>query len=248
MQQAFVGLHHHQRGHEVFKHRAGPGLEAGRHADGEEGAAQRLPVAPRHVAFGNRQEAGEARLRGHQVVKARVQRLLMHAQADVKEVALGAVKAAEVHGHAQLFAALAERHQVGGLEPDRCPPGRQLAKGLRHRQQVAGEVAAVYGGDIGRQQHLQRARFIPVEQVALVLGQGFHRVQRGGQPSGHFGAGDPAEFARAGHGHQVQADVGGRGAVGQRGLGLHLQVVGRQVLVFGADARAQRSARSGARA
>src|ERR1043166_1443402 len=46
---------------------------------------------------------------------------------------------------------------------------RQLDARLLEREQVAGQVAAVHGGDVLRRKRLKRARVIPVEEVAAEL-------------------------------------------------------------------------------
>ncbi len=51
----------------------------------------------------------------------------------------------------------------------------------------------------------------------------------------HLDAADPAEALRARGGEEVEADVGGRGAVRDHVARHDLQVVGRQVVVLGAD-------------
>lgn len=96
---------------------------------------------------------------------------------------------------------------------------------------MAGQVAAVHRRHVGRRQHLRRAGVVPVVEVAPVARQRAHAGQRGFQPvRGLHGAG-PAEVAR-GHGRQqVQPHVGGRGAACHHGLGVFLEVVGRQVVL-----------------
>jgi len=100
---------------------------------------------------------------------------------------------------------------------------------------MARKITAVYSGHVSWRQHGQRAGVVPVEQMAVVFRQALHRVQGGLQPLDHAIDRNPAELARAGHRQQIQADVGRRGAVGDSGFGLHLQVVGRQVTVIWSD-------------
>ena len=114
--------------------------------------------------------------------------------------------------------------------------GGALAAGLGHRQQVAAEVAAVDTADIARQQCGTGLGVVPVQEVAAVALQRVERAQGGLQALQQVLGADPAETAGAGRAQQVQADVGGRGAVGQHLLRRGLQVVGRQVAVVGTDA------------
>ena len=143
MQQALFGLGHHQRRHEVLEHRARPGLEARRHPHAQKRTAQRLPVAARHVALGNRQVAGQARLGRQQVVIAGVQGLAVHPQTNVKQVPPLAVQAAEIHRHAQLLQALGQLGQRCRLLRRARPVAGQRHAGLRDGQQMAGQVATV---------------------------------------------------------------------------------------------------------
>ena len=74
-----------------------------------------------------------------------------------------------------------------------------------------------------------------------MLGQFVDAVQRCLEAPDDFVGTDPAEFARAADGQQVQADVGRRRAVRQQGVGDELQVVGRQVVVLSPDAALEKT-------
>ena len=177
VQQAVTGLGHQQRGHQVFEHRARPGLQARHHAHRQEGPAEGGPVAPRNVALGNRQKAGQPGLGGQQVVITRIERMFLHAQADMKQVALAVVQAAKVHGRVQGLAARGQLQQAGLRRLAVGAALRQAGAGLRDGQQQAGQVATVDDRHIGRLQHLQRSRVVPVEQVAVVPGQAVYAVE-----------------------------------------------------------------------
>ena len=115
-----LGLVQHQRGHQILKHRARPGFEAHLGAAGKKRPAQRSPVQHRHIALGDRQQAGEAGFTGQQVVVAVVQLLGGHAVADVQQLALGIKQHGVVgrHGHhaaAQRNGVQACGHAGGGL-------------------------------------------------------------------------------------------------------------------------------------
>ena len=195
----------HQGGHQVLEHRARPRTQAHFARRGHEGPAQRGPVGRGHIAFGDGPQAGQARLGGQQVVVAIVQRLLGNAVADVQQAPARVVEEGKVGRFGQAPAACGQGLQQGLL-------GRAAARaltGLRHHHQVAAEVAAVDGGDVGGQQGLQRLRVDPVEKVTALAWQAVQRVQRGLQPRGHFARRDPAKGPRAGQREQIQPDVGG---------------------------------------
>ena len=153
----------------------------------------------------------------------------------MKQVPFGAVKHAKVHVQAQLRALCSDGGQGLFLLCCRVSFTRQCVAGPGYRQQVASEVAAIHGRYIGRLQHLQRLGLVPIEQMPFVFGQAFYRLQRQLQALHQLGCSDPAELARAGCRQQIQADVGRRCAVRQRGLQVYLQIVWRQVVVLRAD-------------
>ena len=102
----------HQTGHQVLKHRAGPGAQSGVRTAGEKRAPQAGPVAHRQVALGNRQQAGQARLRRQQVVEAGVKLLLGNAVADVQQMPFGVVQESKVGLPGQLLAGRRQRLQT----------------------------------------------------------------------------------------------------------------------------------------
>ena len=82
---------------------------------------------------------------------------------------------------------------------------------------------------------MQVARVVPVVEVpaeALEAGDG---GQRRLEPLDHLERPDPAEVARGEDRQQVEPDVRRRRAVGDDGLGVLLEVVGRQRVVVRAD-------------
>ena len=68
LEQAALGGPHDQRGHEVLEHRPRPGDEGGAELERRHGAAETEPVRGGHLAAGDAEEAGQARLGGQQVV------------------------------------------------------------------------------------------------------------------------------------------------------------------------------------
>ena len=230
-----MGLVEHQRGHQVLKHRTRPRAQAGLRAAGKKWPAQRRPVAHRHIPFGDGPQTGEARLRCQQVIEASIQLLFGDTEAEVQQVPLAVIQEAEVGLGGEPFAVLHQRAQAR-RRIFVFSVARQLGAGLRHRQQVATEVAAVDGGDVHRQQWRQRLRVIPVHEVAAMALQLVQRRQCRLQAADQLQRADPAELPRAGRAQQVQADVGGRGAVRHHVLRNGLQIVWRQMVVFGPDA------------
>ena len=230
-QQALLRLAHHQRRHQVFKHGARPRLQTGRNAARQERTAKCHPVAPGHIALGYCHKTGQTRFRCQQVVVAGVKRVVVNPQANVKQVPLGVVKAAKVHGHTQahavrrnLFELLIFNHSCVSLA---CQAGACAT----YSQQVPCQVAIVNGRNIGRMQDLQCFGLVPVVQMPVMLGHAFHRGKSCLQSAYHILRTDPAELACACHCQQVQADVCGRCTVRERGLGVYLQIVWRQVIV-----------------
>ena len=121
----------------------------------------------RHVALGDRDEAGQPRFGGEQVVVRRIEaaRALGVGEpiADREQLPLRVEEEAEVHaveeGDARSPALERGSVAASAARPSRSADGE--------RQQRAGEVAAVDGGDVGRRQRRQRARVVPVQQVTL---------------------------------------------------------------------------------
>ena len=134
--------------------------------------------------------------------------MVLHPQADVKQVPPGVVQAAEVHRHAQLHALPTDVFKLLLFIGRGVSLARQGVACAAGRQQVACQVAAVNGRHISGLQHLQRFGLVPVIQMPVVLGQLVHGAQRRLQARHHVAGADPAKLARAGHSQQVQADVG----------------------------------------
>ena len=354
VQHAAMRFVEHQRGHQVLEHRARPGAQASVRADRIKRPAEGGPVADRYVALGDREQAGQARLRSEQVVETRIELLLGNAVADVKETAFAVVQKTEVGLPGQHFTArgnglqaphrvvadhrggagrralrpglglcveqrtaqrgdvvgdppselvqrggrerrvvtgqqryelfggfaqqgferfgwirqgVAQRQQThegavrqradggGAQRLDARHRGRQrtlcprraerltckLGAGLRHGEQGTGKVAAVDRRHIHRQQRRFVLGVVPVQEVTAVARHLGQRLQCGLEPCQQVLRADPAELARAGSAQHVQADVGRRSAVRDQRLRGELQVVGRQVVVFGADAALEQS-------
>ncbi len=112
-------------------------------------------------------------------------------------------------------------------------PVAELAAGLSQRPEVGREVAAVDGGDVARREGRERGGVVPVEDVPGVELERVDRGERVLDARRQLAEGDVAEVAGGHGGEQVEADVGGRGPVGEDALGVLLVVVRRQPVVRG---------------
>ena len=135
VQHAVVRFVEHQGRHQVLEHRARPGTQPGQRAGRVEQPAQRRPVPHRHIALGNRQQAGQARLRRQQVVEARIELLLGDPVADVKQVPLAVIKKAEVGLPGQLLELIGQRPQLRAGLAAAVVRGRRSAGRSRRRLQ-----------------------------------------------------------------------------------------------------------------
>ncbi len=80
---------------------------------------------------------------------------------------------------------------------------------LSQRQQMAGKIAAVDGGDIPRQQRCQGLRVVPVEEMSVEALQPVQGTESGSEPLGHRLQAEPAEIAGGQRCKQVQPEVVG---------------------------------------
>ena len=111
----------------------------------------------------------------------------------------------------------------------RSPP---LFAGIRDRDEMAGQIAAVDGGNIFGLERLEIASVVPVVEVSAKTRHASHCRKRRFQPFDGLGRANPTEVTGADDGKQVQADVCRRGSVGDLGFGILLKVVRRQHIVF----------------
>ena len=89
---------HDQRRHEILEHRSRPRDQRRAAPDRRHFAAQPEPVAGRHVALGDRHEAGEPRFRREQVVATGIERILGDEIADRQQAAFLVEEKIELHG------------------------------------------------------------------------------------------------------------------------------------------------------
>ncbi len=124
--------------------------------------------------------------------------------------------------------------QIEGVgHPFQPPPvgGRHIAPfvtGVGQGDQMARQIAAVDRRDILRIERAQIARIVPVEEMAPPFGHARHGFERGFQPLDGLQRTDPAEVAGAGRRQKIQAEIGGRGPVGDHRLGQFLKIVRRE--------------------
>ncbi|MNF43877.1 hypothetical protein D3C84_249780 [compost metagenome] len=92
---------HHQGGHQVLEHGAGPGDEGGPCAQGGGRPSQPEPVAGDDIPLGDGKQAGQPRLRGEQIVTAAVEPVVGEGVADGEQAALLIEQEPEVHPHGE---------------------------------------------------------------------------------------------------------------------------------------------------
>ena len=206
--------------HQVLKHGAGPAHHPLVAAPGHLGAAQSPPVLRRDIAPGHRQIGGEPGLRAHEVVPGGGKPLLLQVVTDGKEPLPGVIEGAKVHGVRQ------------------CPgPLRQRGKAVFPQTAFQGdeagaEVSTVNGGDILRRQGRKAAGVVPVVEVPVPAGQGFHAVQAVTDQRPRFPGAEKAQVRGGQDGEESQPDIGGTGPVGQSHRRLNLPVVRREPVVL----------------
>ena len=116
---------------------------------------------------------------------------------------------------------------------------RPFAQRRGHGNEMAGKIAAVHRRDVALAERLQRIGVIPVDEVTTILLHLFKRRDRIFQPLDGFLETDPAEAPGGNGRQQVDTDIGGRGARGDRELRRFLHVVRRQVVLLGRDERVE---------
>ena len=93
------------------------------------------------------------------------------------------------------------------------------------------QIAAVHGGDVARVQRAKIPRVVPVVEMTAKPLQAAHRRERRFQSLDGLQRAGPAKVAGADRRQQVQAEIGGRGAMGQNRPRVLLEVVRRQHVV-----------------
>ena len=123
-----------------------------------------------------------------------------------------------------------------GAQRGRCRPGAApFAAGVGERDQMTGEIAAVYRGHVRRRQNGEIARAVPIEEMPAIARHSRHRRERRLQPRDRLIGADPAKIPRRDDGEQVQTDIGRRRPVRDDGGGGLLIIVRRQIVFRGRD-------------
>ena len=90
---------HHQRGHQIFKHRTRPGDQGRCAIEGRQGTAETEPVAGGEIALGDGEETRQPSLGGEKIVIIGIQGAIGDAIADRQQLTLGVEQKTEFHGH-----------------------------------------------------------------------------------------------------------------------------------------------------
>lgn len=141
---------------------------------------------------------------------------------------------------------LEEIQRVGEALPRRGAQygrARHLAAPLLERHQASGEVAAVHGGDVTRQERLKVRRLVPVEQVPLIVSEALDALERAPYAHRQLARTDVAEVVRRERREEHHADVGGRRAVGSLFAWFLLVVVDGQPLIVRAHEHVEEAPR-----
>ena len=121
---------HHEERHQVLEHRRAPGNERRNTVDADDESAEVEPVALRHVALGDGEEARQARLGGEQVVVGAVEATrpggVGQSIADREQLARRSRRGGEVHPVRQRLCA-AGRDRSQRAEWSECVAARQPA-------------------------------------------------------------------------------------------------------------------------
>ena len=99
------------------------------------------------------------------------------------------------------------------------------------------QIAAVHGRDVARVEGTKIPRVVPVVEMTAKALQAAHRRERRFQSLDGLQRAGPAEVAGADRRQQVQAEIGGRGAMGQNRPRVLLKVVRRQHVVVRSNER-----------
>ena len=191
---------HDERGHQVLEHRAGPGHERRSESDGGHRAAEPEPVGGGNLTLGDRDETGEPRLGGEEIVLTGIEAAVGDAVADRENPA-------------HRIEEKAERHRV-----------EEFLRALRGGAQAADEVAGRAGGALqGFGDLFEAADFAsaarpfagPGPAEGGQFGQG--RLAAVGQVSGRGSRGHEALGCPQGLGGSVRVIGQGRLEVGRPG-------------------------------
>ena len=173
-------------------------------------AAEPEPVALRNVAFGDGEEAREARLGGEKVVERLVAGhgfVDPRAAAGHEEPARGVVERAEIHPVGQRQGAPREI-----LGPRPVVLRRKLAEPVSEHEEARGEIAAVDRRDVSRLERIERPRVVPVQDVPSPALEALDGVKSSLEAREESVRLEPAEVVRGEVREEGEADVRGGGA------------------------------------
>ncbi len=150
-EEAIGGRPHHQRWHQVLEHRARPRDQCRAALDRRERTAELQPVRDGNVAFGDRDEAGEASLGREKIVAIRVQTAVRHPVADREEPARRIEEKGEIGRRDHLIRAARQIRQLteevaGGL----AVPSTSAATASRPRSRSSALAALARSGTSAR--------------------------------------------------------------------------------------------------
>ena len=116
------------------------------------------------------------------------------------------------------------------------PPIREgmtspLPQCIGERDQVAGEIAAVDGGDVSGIERPEIARAVPVIEMAAEAIEAAHGFECRLQPLDRLGRSHPPEVAGSCCRQEIEAEIGRRRSMGERRKWVLLEVVRRQHVI-----------------
>src|SRR5437868_11247003 len=96
---------------------------------------------------------------------------------------------------------------------------------------MSGQITAIHRGDVSRIQRTKISRVIPIVEMATEALEVAYRCERCFQALDSLGCSRPSEVAGTDRGEKIEADIRGRGAVGDYGPWVFLEIVRRQHVV-----------------
>src|SRR5438477_2486278 len=96
---------------------------------------------------------------------------------------------------------------------------------------MSGQITAIHRGDVSRIQRTKISRVIPIVEMAAEALEAAHRGERCFQALDSIGRSPPSKVAGADRGEKIEAEIGGRGPVGEYGSWVFLEIIRRQHVV-----------------
>ena len=218
---------------QILEHRGAPGHERRDSIHAHDEPAQVEPMALRHVALGDREEAREPRLRSEEIVEGAVQPAgtvrVGQAVPDREELPIGAIQEGETHPVRQCRRPGRERREP---RLQVAPRRRQRQEPLCQRDERAGEVAAVDRRHVPRGERRERPRVVPVQEVSFMSLEPFHGRDRAFEAREHLLCRDESEVVCRERRQEGHPDVRRGRPVRDRGARVLLIIVRREAMVF----------------